>query len=84
MPGRTSWPPPPACRRIHDFASYLAALRQRHDYFARDGLPAVGRGLEQICARPYGDGEIRRIFEGTQRTPPTWLKFKSAMLVELR
>ena len=71
---------------IQDFASYLAALRQRHDYFAAMGCRLSDHGLEQIYAEPYGDGEIRQIFEkvrgGQTLSPPDVLKFKSAMLVE--
>jgi glucuronate isomerase len=71
---------------IHDFASYLAALRRRHDYFAAMGCRLSDHGLEQIYAEPYGEGEIRQIFEkvrgGQTLSPPDVLKFKSAMLVE--
>ena len=71
---------------INDFASYLAALRNRHDYFAAMGCRLSDHGLEQIYAEPYGDGEIRQIFEkvrgGQTLVPPDVLKFKSAMLVE--
>ncbi|MBD0258585.1 MAG: glucuronate isomerase [Cytophagales bacterium] len=71
---------------IHDFAAYLAALRQRHDFFASMGCRLSDHGLEQIYAEPYGEGEIRQIFEkvrgGQTLSPPDVLKFKSAMLVE--
>jgi len=71
---------------INQFAAYLTALRQRHDFFASMGCRLSDHGLEQLYAEPYGDGEIRQIFEkvrgGQTLSPPDVLKFKSAMLVE--
>jgi len=71
---------------INDFAAYLAALRNRHDFFASMGCRLSDHGLEQLYAEPYGEGEIRQIFEkvrgGQTLSPPDVLKFKSAMLVE--
>ena len=71
---------------INDFAAYLTALRRRHDFFASMGCRLSDHGLEQLYAEPYGDGEIRQIFEkvrgGQTLSPPDVLKFKSAMLVE--
>ena len=71
---------------INSFAAYLAALRQRHDFFASMGCRLSDHGLEQVYAEPYAEGEIRQIFEkvrgGQTLSPPDVLKFKSAMLVE--
>ncbi|QMW04321.1 glucuronate isomerase [Spirosoma foliorum] len=72
---------------ISTFADFLAALRQRHDYFAAMGCKLSDHGLEQIYAEEYSDGEINVIFDkirsGDDLTHLEVLKFKSAMLVHL-
>ncbi|GAB4042851.1 glucuronate isomerase [Spirosoma litoris] len=72
---------------ITNFADFLAALRQRHDYFAAMGCKLSDHGLEQIYAEDYSDGEISIIFDkirsGDDLTQLEVLKFKSAMLVYL-
>lgn len=71
--------------KITDFDGYIAALRNRHDYFAANGCSVSDHGLEQICAEDYSDEEIAVIFtkirDGAEISALDKLKFKSAMLV---
>jgi glucuronate isomerase len=69
---------------IGNFADFLAALKQRHDYFAANGCRVSDHGLDQIYAEDYTLAEIGTIFsklhsmrllEVSERR-----KFKSAML----
>ena len=70
---------------INVFDDYLAALKNRHDFFASMGASVSDHGLEQIYAEDYTDAEIKSIFSkirsGKDLTPEDNLKFKSAMLV---
>ncbi|MVM28891.1 glucuronate isomerase [Spirosoma sp. HMF4905] len=72
---------------ITTFNDFLAALRQRHDYFAAMGCKLSDHGLEQIYAEDYTDAEISIIFDkirsGDELSNLEILKFKSAMLVHL-
>lgn len=67
-----------------DFDTYLAALKNRHDYFAANGCTLSDHGLEQLYAESYTDQEIRDIFQKIRvegiLSPGDVLKFKSAML----
>ncbi len=67
------------------FEDYLAALKSRHDYFAKNGCCISDHGLEHLYAEDYTYNEIRTIFTkiraGQQLTPLDSAKFKSAMLV---
>jgi glucuronate isomerase len=69
---------------IHSFLSYLDALKQRHDFFARMGCTLSDHGLEYIPAERYNDDEINSIFEklhnGEEISAKEILKFQSAML----
>ncbi|GAB4004264.1 glucuronate isomerase [Spirosoma migulaei] len=73
-------------REIHTLASYLDALKSRHDYFAEMGCRLSDHGLEVIYAEPYTEGEVQRIFDQLNRgvaiLPIDVLKFKSFMLVQ--
>jgi glucuronate isomerase len=64
---------------------YLAALKQRHDYFASMGCKLSDHGLEQIYAEDYTETEIKTLFgklrNGETLSHSDKLKFKSAMLV---
>jgi len=70
---------------ISDFDIYLKALKQRHDYFDKNGCRVSDHGLEQIYAEDYTDEEISKIFlkvrSNDALTEQEVLKFKSAMLV---
>jgi glucuronate isomerase len=72
---------------IRSYADLLAALRQRHDFFAAQGGRLSDHGLEQIYAADYTQEEIAAIFEKAQAGQPLSAteveQFKSAMLVEL-
>ncbi|MBS7565626.1 glucuronate isomerase [Mucilaginibacter sp. Bleaf8] len=71
---------------IHSYEDYLAALKQRHDYFAENGCSVSDHGLEQVYAEDYTDDEIRAIFVKIRANnvlmPGEILKFKSAMLFQ--
>ena len=70
---------------IESFEDYLAALKQRHDYFAANGCKVSDHGLEQIYAEDYTETEISAIFikirTNKEISYTEMLKFKSAMLV---
>ncbi len=70
---------------IDTFDAYLAALKQRHEYFAANGCKVSDHGLEQIYAEDYTDAEISAIFKkiraGQAISYQEMLQFKSAMLV---
>ncbi|OHB67424.1 MAG: glucuronate isomerase [Planctomycetes bacterium RBG_13_63_9] len=69
-----------------DFATYLQALRQRHDFFHSMGCRLSDHGVEILYAEDYTESEIntifRRIRRGNELRPHEILKFKSAMLYE--
>jgi len=71
---------------INSLDAYLAALKQRHDYFAANGCSVSDHGLEQIYAEDYTDGEVAAIFEkiraNKELSYTEVLKFKSAMLYQ--
>ncbi len=70
---------------IHDFDTYLQALKKRHDHFAANGCVLSDHGLEQLYAEDYIDSEIAAIFKKIKHNyalmPLEIAKFKSAMLV---
>ena len=70
---------------IDTFDAYLAALKQRHQYFVDNGCKVSDHGLEQIYAEDYTDAEIVAIFKKIRTNQsisyPEMLQFKSAMLV---
>ena len=70
---------------ISNFDTYLKALKQRHDYFDKNGCRVSDHGLEQIYAEDYTEEEISKIFlkirSNGALTEQEVLKFKSAMLV---
>jgi glucuronate isomerase len=72
---------------ITNYDDYLAALKNRHDYFATMGCQLSDHGLEQLYVAPYTEGEIRQIFHkalnNNDLTQEEIIKFKSAMLYEL-
>jgi len=70
-----------------DFAAYMEAIRQRHDFFHSMGCRISDHGVETLYAENYTEAEIstifRRIRRGNELRPQEILKFKSAMLYEL-
>jgi glucuronate isomerase len=72
---------------IHNFKTYLQALKTRHDFFADMGCTVSDHGLEQMYCEDYNDCEIELIFQkilGCHSLNPTELiKFKSSMLINL-
>lgn len=69
---------------ITSFSDFLAALLNRHDFFASMGCKVSDHGLEQVYAEDYTEGEINTIFDkvisGKAVSEAEDLKFKSAML----
>ncbi|VBB48415.1 uronate isomerase [uncultured Paludibacter sp.] len=72
--------------KIGKFADLIAALRNRHDFFASVGCKLSDHGIEEFYAEPYTDSEIETIFNkvygGKELTQEEILKFKSAMMYE--
>jgi glucuronate isomerase len=70
-----------------DFAAYLEAIRQRHDFFHSLGCRISDHGVETLYAENYTEAEIntifRRIRRGSELRPQEISQFKSAMLYEL-
>jgi len=71
---------------ITGYASFLIALRQRHDYFDQMGCRASDHGIEEPYAVDYTEKELRKIFsnalEGNKPSATDELKFKSALMQE--
>ncbi len=72
---------------ITHYASFMDALRRRHQYFHDHGCRLSDHGLETAYAEDYTAAEIAGIFEkvlaGGALAPLDILKFKSAVLYEL-
>lgn len=71
---------------ISCFDDFIAALRNRHDFFASVGCKLSDHGFEEFYAEDYEAGEINSIFNkvhgGRQLTCEEIRLFKSAMLYE--
>lgn len=71
---------------ISNFSDLMAALRNRHDFFASVGCKLSDHGVEELYAVEYLQSEIETIFNkvlsGCELTKEEVLKFKSAMLYE--
>jgi glucuronate isomerase len=71
---------------IKSLADFLAALRNRHDYFHAMGCRASDHGLETIAVEDYADTDIQKIFArvmaGKPLAPHAVFQFKSALLYE--
>ncbi|MBN2577325.1 MAG: glucuronate isomerase [Deltaproteobacteria bacterium] len=72
---------------VDSFATLLAALQRRHDFFHRMGCRVSDHGIEQVCAEPYTAKEIDAIFAKarSQRplSPLEQDQLRSAVLYEL-
>lgn len=71
---------------INKFEDLIAALRNRHEFFASVGCRLSDHGIEEFYAEDYTQSEIDAIFNkvygGTALSLTEIIKFKSAMLVE--
>ena len=71
---------------IKDFASYIEAIRKRHDYFHQHGCRISDRGIPTVYAEDYTENEIEGIFSKIRQekdlTEQETLKFKSAVMYE--
>jgi len=71
---------------ISYFKDFLAALENRHDFFASAGCTVSDHGLEEICQDEYTITEVEGIFDkvrsGKSLQDAERRKFKSAMLVQ--
>ncbi|MES2776986.1 MAG: glucuronate isomerase [Bacteroidota bacterium] len=69
---------------VGSYEDYLAALKNRHDFFASNGCSVSDHGLEQIYAEKYTEAEVIAAFDkiraGNELSLEENLKFKSAML----
>ena len=71
---------------IRDYNAFIAAIRNRHDYFHAHGCRLSDHGLETAYAEDSAESEIKSIFKKLRRREnldeTEILKFKSAMLFE--
>jgi glucuronate isomerase len=71
---------------VRTFDDLLMALQKRHDFFAAHGCRLSDYGVETVCAEPYTEAQVRRIFArargGAAVTPGEIAQFRSAMLFE--
>lgn len=72
--------------QISDFTSYIKAIRNRHDYFHKNGCRLSDYGLETAYSQDYTEKEIKKIFskirDKKRLDEIELLKFKSAMMTE--
>ncbi len=72
---------------IHNYASFLEALRKRHDFFHEAGCRLSDHGIEYTYAEEYAPREISQLFEkvrnGEMLLSSEVLKLKSDVLIEL-
>ncbi|MDR1129454.1 MAG: glucuronate isomerase, partial [Prevotellaceae bacterium] len=71
---------------IAGFDDMIAALRTRHDFFAKAGCKLSDHGFEEFYSEDYTQSEIRAIFNkvygGQTLSPSEIAKYKSAVLYE--
>ena len=72
---------------VNSYATFLDALKKRHDAFHAIGCRASDHGLETFHAAPYTEREIAAIFDkaraGKVVTPEEIEKFRSSVLYDL-
>lgn len=72
--------------QINSFQKYIEAIKQRHDFFHKNGCRVSDHGIEVPYAEDYSSTEIENIFQkilSTKKlTEEETLKFKSAMMYE--
>jgi glucuronate isomerase len=70
---------------VKDLASFLAALKQRHDFFHALGGRLSDHGMEYVPAEECTEREAAAIFAraraGTAATPAEWDKFASFLML---
>ena len=70
---------------ISNFADFVTAIENRHEFFNSMGCNVSDHGLEELYAEDYTDIEISSIFNkvygGTELSDLEQRKFKSAMLI---
>jgi len=70
---------------VKDLASFLAALKQRHDFFHSLGGRLSDHGMEYVPAEECTEREAAAIFAraraGTAATPAAWNQFASFMML---
>ncbi len=70
---------------ISTYDDMIAALRNRHDFFAANGCRLSDHGIEEFYAEDYTEAEVKAIFNkvygGTELSADEIRQFKSAMLV---
>ena len=71
---------------ISGYATFLKALKQRHDFFDQMGCRASDHGIEVPYAEDYTERDLERIFNDALNdkipSPTDDLKFKSALMHE--
>ena len=69
---------------IVSFDDYVAALKNRHDYFAANGCTVSDHALEEMYAEDYTERELKVIFENVRKglnpEKEDIAKFKTAVL----
>ncbi len=72
---------------INSYATFISAIRTRHQYFHDHGCRLSDHGLETAYAEEYTASEIEASFQtllsGAALSPEAILKFKSAVFYEL-
>jgi glucuronate isomerase len=70
---------------VKDLAGFLAALKQRHDFFHALGGRLSDHGMEYVPAEDCTEREAAAIFArartGTAATPEQWTKYASFMML---
>lgn len=70
---------------VTTLSDYLAALKQRHDFFAANGCCISDHGLEEMYAEEFTEVEVNEIFNKARNNKPLnqdeQRKFKSFMLI---
>ena len=71
---------------VGSVADLLAAIQQRHDFFASVGCKLSDYGLDTVYAEPYTDAEVEEAFQTGRAMKPVSSeqvrKFRSALLYE--
>lgn len=72
---------------IRSYHDAIAALRNRHDFFAQQGCKLSDNGIETMFAEDFTETEVKTIFDkarsGKCVTKEESLKYKSAVMLEL-
>lgn len=73
-------------KTISNYADFINALEDRHDYFSAQGCRLSDHGLSEFYSEDYTDNEIResfnKVYGGKVLDESACARFKSAMLVE--